>query len=135
MDKSTHEEHLSPPLQTIIKQSKKAVTFLSVYNGTFNITNSNNKFYSKKSLIEEDFIQIIIPPGAHELESLNDEIKRIIIAKGHYTEAEYPFLITANFKTLGSNIERKPKGAIIGFVFDDSLRNLLGFRDTILFKG
>ena len=33
MDKSTHEEHLSQPLQTIIEQFKRAVTLLSGYNG------------------------------------------------------------------------------------------------------
>ena len=44
MDKSIHEYHLSQPLQTNIKQFKKAVTFLSAYNGIFNVKNSNNKF-------------------------------------------------------------------------------------------
>ena len=44
MDKSTHEEHLFQPLQTNNKQFKIAVTFLSAYNGIFNVTNSNNKF-------------------------------------------------------------------------------------------
>ena len=45
MDKSTHEEHLFQPLQTKNKQFKIAVTFLSAYNGIFNVTNSNNQFY------------------------------------------------------------------------------------------
>ena len=45
MDKSTHEEHLSQPLQTNNKQFKIAVTFLTGYNGIFNVTNSN-KFFS-----------------------------------------------------------------------------------------
>ena len=49
MDKSNHEEHLFQPLQTIIKQFKIAVTFLAGYNGIFNVTNSNNKFYFKKN--------------------------------------------------------------------------------------
>ena len=44
MDMSTHEEHLSPPLQTNHEQFKIAVTFLTGYNGIFNVTNSNNKF-------------------------------------------------------------------------------------------
>ena len=43
MNKSTHEEHLFQPLQTNIKQFKIAVTFLTGYNGIFNVTNSNNK--------------------------------------------------------------------------------------------
>ena len=82
LDKSTHEERLSQPLQTNKKQFKIPVTFLTAYNGFFNVTNSNNKFYFKKTLIEEDFIQKTIPSGAYELELLNNEIKRITIDKG-----------------------------------------------------
>ena len=37
MDKSTHEEHLSQPLQIDIKQFINAVTF-NWYNGIFNVT-------------------------------------------------------------------------------------------------
>ena len=39
MDKSTHEEHLFQSLQTNNKQFKIAVTFLTGYNGTFNVKN------------------------------------------------------------------------------------------------
>ena len=48
MHKSTHEEHLSEPLQTNMKQFKIAVTFLTGYNGIFNVTNNNNKFQFTK---------------------------------------------------------------------------------------
>ena len=54
MDKSTHEEHLSQPLQTNNKQFKIAVTFLSGYKGIFNATISNNKFYFKKTITDKD---------------------------------------------------------------------------------
>ena len=47
MDNSTHEEHLSQPLQTNNKQFKLAITFLTAYNGIFNVTNSNNQFFSQ----------------------------------------------------------------------------------------
>ena len=124
MDKSTHEEHLFQPLQTNNKQFKIAVTFLSAYNGIFNVTNRNNKFYFKKELIDEDFIQIRIPERAFEIESLNDESKRIIIDKEYYTEATYPFKIKPNFSTFGSIVEIHPQGAINGFVFEDSIGNL-----------
>ena len=135
MDKSTHEEHLSQPLQTNIKQFKKAVTFLSGYNGIFNVTNSNNKFYFKKTITDEDaFVQITIPPVAYEIESLNDEIKRIVIDEEHYTEANYPFKIKPNFSTLGSIIEISPQGPIISFMFDDSIKHLLGFHAITLFE-
>ena len=128
MDESTHEEHLFQPLQTNNKQFKIAVTALTGYNGIFNVTNENNNLYFKKTITDEDgFIKITIPPGAYELESLNKEIKRIIIDEGHYTEANYPFTIKPKFSTLGSIIEILPPGPIISFMFDDSLRDLLGF--------
>ena len=106
MNQSTHEEHLSQPLQTNNKQFKIAITFLSAYNGIFNITNSNNRFYFTKSISDyEHYIVISIPRGAYEIESLNDEIKRIIINDEHFTEDTYPFVIKPIFSTLGSIIE------------------------------
>ena len=75
-----------------------------------------------------------IPPGAYEIESLNNEIKRIIIHEEHYTEANYPFTIKANFSTLGSIIEILPQGPIISFTFDDSIRDLLGFNARTLYE-
>ena len=135
MDKSTHEEHLFQPLQTNNKQFKVAVTFLTGYNGIFNVTNENNKFYFKKTISDDDgFIKITIPPGAYEIESLNKEIKRIIFDEEHYTEANYPFTIKPNFSTLGSIIEISPQGPIISFMFDDSIKNLLGFNARTLYE-
>ena len=135
MNKSTHEEHLSQPLQTNNNQFKIAITFLSGYNGILNVTYSNNKFYFKKTFTHEDgLIQITIHPGAYEIESLNDEIKRIIIDEEHYTEANYPFKIKPNFSTLGSIIEISPQGLIISFMFDDSIKDLLGFQAIKLYE-
>ena len=58
MYKSTHEEHLSQPLQTNNKQFKIAITFLTGYNGIFNVTNANKKFYFTKSISDEaGFVQ------------------------------------------------------------------------------
>ena len=65
---------------------------------------------------------------------MNDELKRIFIDEGHYSEDDYPFTMKPNFSTLGSIIEIKRQGAIIGFVYDDSIRSLLGFHETLLFK-
>ena len=53
MDKSTHEEHLSQPLQTNTKQFKIAVTFLTGYNGIFNVKNSNIRFFPRNQLLTE----------------------------------------------------------------------------------
>ena len=65
MDKSTHEEHLSQQLQSNNNQFKPAVTYLTGYNGIFNVTNTKNKFHFKKTITEEEsFIKISVPPGA-----------------------------------------------------------------------
>ena len=110
MDKSTHEKHLSQPLQTKNKQFKIAVTFLTGFNGLSNVTNSNNKFHFLKSITDEDdYIQISIPPGAYEIERLNKEIKKIIIDEGHFTEVNYTFTKKPNYSTLGSIIEISPQ--------------------------
>ena len=67
------------------------------------MTSKNNKFCFAKSISDEDsFIQILTPKGAYELESLNNEIKGIIIEEEHYIEATYQFTIKPNFSTLGS---------------------------------
>ena len=68
MDESTHEELLHQLLQTDNKQHKMAVTFLTGYNGVFNVTNENNTFYFLKSFTDKDgYVQINIPPGAYEI--------------------------------------------------------------------
>ena len=97
MDKSTHEEHLSQPLQTNNEQFKLVVTFLTGYNGIFTVTNSNNKFYFTTSTSDVEPSFITIPPGAYELERLDDEIKRICFIDGHFTESTYPFKIRPIF--------------------------------------
>ena len=135
MDKSYYEEHLSQSLQTNNKQFKIAVTFLTGYNDIFNLTPKKNRFYFIKSNTDEDgYIQITVRPGAYEIESLNNEIKRIIIDEEHYNEANYPFKIKPNFSNLGSNIEISTQGLINTFVPDDSKRDLLRFNKTTIYE-
>ena len=138
MNNSIHEEQLFQPLQTNNKQFNIAVTFLTGYNGIFNVTISNNKFYFLKSITDDYHIIITIPPGAYEIESLNNEIKRIIIDQEHYTETNYPFNIKPNFSTLGSIIEISTQGPVIPpvitFIPDDSIGDLLGFNKTTIFE-
>ena len=135
LDKSTHEEHLSHPLQTNNKQFKIAVTFLTGYNDIFYVTNANNKFYFTKSISDDNgFIQITISPGAYEFENLNNEIKRIINDKEQYPEANYPCTIMPNFSTLGSIIEISTQGPVTTFLPDDSIRDFLGFNKTTIFE-
>ena len=135
MDKSSHEEHLFQPLQTNNKRFKIAVTFLTGYIGIFNITNSNNKFYFKETISDDDgFNKRTAPPGAYEIEAKDKEIKRIIIDQKHYTEANYPFKIKPKFSILGPIIEISPQGPIISFMFDDSTKDLLDFHAITLYE-
>ena len=69
-----------------------------------------------------------------EIELFNDEIKRVIIDEEHYTEANYPFKMKPNFSTLGSIMEISPQGSIISFMFDDSIKDLLGFHAITLYE-
>ena len=135
MNDSIHEEHLSQPLQTNDKQFKIAIIFLTGYNGIFNVTNSNNKIYFATSITNEaGFIQITIPKGAYEIESLNIEIRRIIIDEGHFTEVDYPFTIKPIFSTPGSIIEISRQEPLFGFLPNDCIRNLLGFIAVTLYE-
>ena len=61
-------------------------------------------------------------------------MKRIIIDEENYTEANYPFTIKPNFSTLGSITETLPQGPIKSFMFDDSLRDHLGFNARTLYE-
>ena len=132
MDKSTLEEHLSQPLQTNNEQFKIAITFLTGYNGLFNVTFSNNKFHFAESITDKDgFIHITIPPGAYEIESLNDEIKRIINDDCHFTEGNYAFNMIAIFSTLVSNIESSEQSSSISFLANDIRRDLRFHATTI----
>ena len=125
MDKFVHEEHLSQPLQINHKQFQIAITFLTVFNGISNVTDKINKFYFAKSNTDEvGFIQILIPKGAYEIESLNKEIKRIFIEECHFTEADHPFQIKPNFSTSGSLIEISRQEPLNSFPPNDSIRDL-----------
>ena len=134
MDKKTHEEQLSQPLQANNKQFKIAITYLTGYTGIFKVAILNNKFHFKKSFDDGDYIQITMSPGAYEIESLGSEIKSIVIDKRYYSESNYPFKVKPNFSTLSSSIEKNQTGPIFSFVMENSIRNLLGFEETILYN-
>ena len=134
MKESTHEEHLSQPLQTNNKQFKVAITFLSGYNSLFNVSDKNNKFYFVKSIADDEYIKVTIRPGIYEIEALDLKIKRVVIDEGHYNESDYPFNIKPDFNTLGSIIEISPQGSVISFSPDDSIGNLLGFSKKTIYE-
>ena len=73
MDKSTHEEKFSQPLQTYNEQNEIAVIFLMVYISFFNVKNKNIKL--KTPINDDSFNKISILPSAYELETLNEELE------------------------------------------------------------
>ena len=135
MNKGTHEEHPNQPLQPNNEQLKKAVSFLTGYNGIFNVTSKNIKLFFLKANTDKDgYIQITTPPTAYDIKSLNTEIQRIIFEEEVFTEADYPFTTRPNFSKLGSNIERSSRRPQITFLPDDSIRNLFGFNATTIYE-
>ena len=81
------------------KQFQISISVFTAYNGVFKVRNLNSKFHFAKSFTDEHFTVISIPPGAYEIESLNNEIKRKFDQED-YTEADYPFTIKPNFSLL-----------------------------------
>ena len=65
---------------------------------------------------------------------MNKELKNFIFDRVCFSEIDYLFTIKPNFRTLGSIIKIQPQGPIIGFVFDDTIGDLLGFNETILWE-
>ena len=70
----------------------------------------------------------------YKIESLNNEIRRIIVDEEHFTESDCPIQKKSNFSSVGSIVQLSPQGSIISFVFDDIIRILLGFHEIILYK-
>ena len=105
LNKITNEEHPSQPLQTVQKQIKIAVTFLTGYIGVFNVTDGKTKFYFTVSINKEDFKFISIPTGAYGTKNLKNEVKMIFIDESSFNGINYPFRIKTNFSTPGSIVE------------------------------
>ena len=135
MDECNHEVRLFEPLHINIKQNKMVNIFSTEYNGKFNVTNSNNKLFFAKLITDKDgFIHITIPPGAYEIQSLNNETKMIFIDEEPFTETNYPLTIKPNFSTLGRITESSRQGPITTFPPDDFIRVLLSFTASTIFE-
>ena len=59
MNKSSHEEHLSQPLQTNNEQFKSAITFLTGSNGIFDKTSKIFKIYFTIAIDDDGISEII----------------------------------------------------------------------------
>ena len=79
-------------------------------------------------------MSLTIPPGSYEIESLNDELKRIIIDSEFLSSENYPFEIKPNFSTLGSIIVISNQESAISFRASDSIGSLLGFNKRTIYE-
>ena len=126
--KNIYHNHYEPMKSSF----EKAVTFLTGYNGMFNVSIANKKFYFTKSITDDDFAQITIPTGTYEPESIYDEVKRINIQERYFTESKSLFTIEPNFSFLGSIVEISLPRSQIALKPNDSIRDLLGFKPVVL---
>ena len=107
------------------------VSSFNTYNSIFNVTSENNKIIYFDGLLY--WKEIVLPPGAYEIEQINDEIARHFAAKSlNYIPVDSaPIKLEANTATLHSII-RLSDGHKVDFTQPNTLRDLLGFDSLIL---
>ena len=99
------------------------VSSFNTYNSIFNVTSKNNKIIYFDGLMY--WKEILLPPGAYEIEQINDEIARQLSLE------ESPIILEANTATLHSII-RLSGGYKVDFTQPNTLGDLLGFDSVIL---
>jgi hypothetical protein len=106
-----------------------ALIYISTDNYLANITSDNNKLiYSLDA--GKTWKTILISTGCYELNSLRDEIFRLMDLK----ETKL-FTIDVNLNTFNSIIEIKEANFKIDFTKGGTIRDILGFTSTVLSKG
>ena len=103
------------------------VSSFNTYNSIFNVTSKNNKIIYFDGLLY--WKEILLPPGAYEIEQINDEIARQLSLEVDFTES--PIILEANTATLHSLI-RLSDGHKVDFTQPNTLGDLLGFDSVIL---
>ena len=107
------------------------VTSFNTYNSIFNVTSENNKIiYFDELLYCKEFV---LPPGAYEIEQINDEIARHFASESfnNITIDSAPIKLEANTATLRSII-RLSDGYKVDLTQTNTLRDLSGFESVIL---
>ena len=107
------------------------VSSFNTYNSIFNVTPENNKIIDFDGLMY--WKEFVLPPGAYEIEQINDEIAR------HFASESFNYIainsaaikLEANTATLHSII-RLNDGYKVDFTQPNTLRDLLGFESIIL---
>ena len=113
-----------------------ALVNLETWYSFANITETNNNLkYSVDDGISWKLL--IVDIGAYEIESLNDEIQRMMKMNGDWDAANNAFYITisANTSTLQSSIDITHPKYKIDFTIPNSIRSILGFSPSTLSQG
>ena len=113
-----------------------ALVNLETWNSFANVTSTNNIFrYSVDS--GNTWKLITIETGSYEIESINDEIQRLMKTNGDWDAANSAYFITlsANTSTLKSIIDITNANYRIDFTISNSVRSILGFDSVILSQG
>ena len=105
-----------------------ALVSLETFYTFGNIDKSNNMF---KVFFSGVWYTCEVPPGCYELEDINKEIQRQIVAKGGSSDT---VKLEANFNTLKS-VMTLGNGVKVDMAVDNSLRTVLGFDAKIYEKG
>ena len=136
MNKNKKRFPIDPPISLHDGNYCMGLISLSVYNTIFNVTTKNNHFtYFNGTERSGLWKTIIIPPGAYEIEQINEAIQDEIKHNGDMIELKnaevYAITIEANDSTQKSEITCA-SGYEIDFTAVNSIGKLLGFNPKVL---
>ena len=127
---------ISPPIDLPDYDLEIALVNLETWNSFANVTESNKIFgYSADGGNSWKLIEI--ETGCYELESINDEIQRLMKENGDWDviNNSYYVSISANTSTLKSIIDVTNADYKIDFTISNSVRTILRFDSVILAQG
>ena len=107
------------------KQYEAALLSIDTYNSIPNIIEGKNNAFRYYN--GEDWKTIFLSTGSYELDSINNEIKRQLIANG---DIEMGIDITANISTLKSIVNINNPNCKVDFGVPNSIGSVLGFEQN-----
>ncbi len=136
MNKNKKRFPIDPPISLHDGNYCMGLISLSVYNTIFNVTTKNNHFtYFNGTERSGLWKTILIPPGAYEIDQINDEIQDQLEINGDMVKVKnsdtYPITIEANDSTQKSEITCASDYQV-DFTDVQSIGKLLGFNARIL---
>ena len=94
-------------------------------------TKTTKSISQNQLLIKNGFNQTTIQLGAYEIESLDDEYKKIIFEESHFTDVNYTSTIQPNFSTVGSPSEIFRQEPLFSFLIQATFHHLTIFFSNV----